>query len=322
MNNGSLGVVGALIVSLEVASMSVTAFAQWSGPTPPGGEPSTNDITQGMQELTGVPIAQPPVGVQRPCKCCGLKVEAKYITTSYPELREEDLLLAYVVYWQTRIRWKTERIRKDEDRTWWGADHTMLCRYAPVGDWSAIPANAIPPLTFVTGNFAASPKVDGRCYMPTIPLKRMTVNDSYATTCIVPAGAEVAPSSIPKLVWPNIQPPAGHGLTYVPGHGGKNDREGYYTGDLLGFTPAYRSLVKIHVKYYVQVNYSRWAMICTAGHDQSLTCDGTGGLGQLQPTPPPPPPPKNYAGEYFKQQPCPPPDEHDRGGWDEDSSYG
>ncbi len=263
-------IAGTLITTLGVASMSVVAFAQWVGPSPGAGEPSTSDITKGMQELTGQVITPPPVGVARPCKCCGAKVEAKYITTSYPELREEDLLLAYVVFWQTRVGKKIIKLGHGDTEEYWGADHTMVCRYSPAGDWSAIPASAIPPLSFVSANYAAAPKADGRCYVAEI-LRQKTKNDSYSTACVVPAGAEVAPSSIPKLIWPNIQPPTGHGLTWVKGHGGKNDTEGYWTGDALGYTPAYRSLVKVHVKYYVQVNYSRWAMICNAGHDQSMT---------------------------------------------------
>jgi len=298
----------ATLVSMILATTA--AFAQWDGPSP-SGQPNTQDISDGMQALSGVALPAQPPGTTLPCKCCGAAVSAKYITTSYPQVRETDVLMAYMVYWQISVA-----------PVWYSHGHgdsgsqnegslSLVCEYTPAGDWSVVPANAIPPLVLAPVSFPAVPP-DGTNWIPAVQNYGADVPETSGTinfTCVVPNGEEISPESIQN--YPTFTPPAGgHNFTY-----GHHDGSDWIEGSYLGYVPAYRGLVKIHVTYTVPVNYSRWALICGAGHDQSLPCDGTGGLGSVVPTPPTPDPSvNNLAGDYYPQPSYIDPIQHGGGG--------
>jgi len=274
-------------------------FAQWNGPSA-SGQPNTQDISDGMQALSGVAIPAQPAGTTLPCKCCGAAVSAKYITTSYPQVRETEVLMAYMAYWQISVNAVTKSSHGDQYTEMVG-DLSLVCEYTPAGDWSSIPVGSIPPLVLapVTFPYNPSPSQVIPSYESWIPSIGNCKGDTAGTknfTCVVPNGEEISPESIQN--YPTFPPPTGgHDFTY-----GHHDGDEWVIGGYLGYVAAYRGLVKIPVQYTVQVNYSRWALICGAGHDQSLPCDGTSGLGSVVPNQTTQTPVvNNLVGDYFGQ---------------------
>lgn len=253
----------------NLISLCVTAsplLAQWSGPLPPVGEPSTADITQGMEELTGIPIAPPPVGVQRPCKCCGAKVEAKYITTTAFEDVVEVLMLGYIVVWRQGTGQNCVKHKDDNEICTTYHTASLSCHTAPIGDWSAVPGSAIPTITYINQNMGGV-----NAFRYHYPFNILAWPMHVFTECMIPAGEEVPTDQISP--WPS---------------------------NLNHRTPLYRGAIKVPVKYQKQIQTSRWAMVCTNGHDQSVTCDGTGGIGATVPKPTPPLPAKKLLGEWAR----------------------
>jgi hypothetical protein len=300
----------ATLVFMIVATRAT--FAQWNGPAP-SGQPNTQDISDGMQALSGVAVLAQPPGTALPCKCCGAAVSAKYITTSYPQVRETEVLMAYMVYWQISVNPVTKSSHGDQTTEMVG-DLSLVCEYTPAGDWSSIPPGAIPPLVLAPVTFPANPSPSQvipsyESWVPAIGNYQADTTGTVNYTCVVPNGTEVSPETIQNF--PAFTPPTGgHNFTY-----GRHDGDEWVTGGYLGYVPAYRGLVKIPVQYTVQVNYSRWALICGAGHDQSLPCDGTGGLGTAVPDQSTQTPaPNNLVGDYFGQPGYTDPGHHDGGG--------